>query len=64
MSCSVDHRQGLDPTLLWLWHRPVATALIGPLTWELPYAVDAAIEKGKKTKKNLQKTKVQKQMDS
>ena len=31
VSCSVDHRCGLDPTLLWLWRRLVATALIQPL---------------------------------
>ena len=27
----VDHRQGSDPELLWLWHRPAAVALIRPL---------------------------------
>ena len=27
-SCSVGHRCGLDPVLLWLWCRPAATALI------------------------------------
>ena len=40
-----------DPTLLWLWRRPVATSLIGPLAWEPPHAVGAAQENGKKTKK-------------
>ena len=25
-----------DPVLLWLWRRPAAAALIGPLAWELP----------------------------
>ena len=39
------HRRGSDPTLLWLWHRPVATALIRPLAWEPPYATGAAQEK-------------------
>ena len=29
---------------LWLWHRPVATALIGPLSWEPPYAMIVALE--------------------
>ena len=29
---------GLDPTLLWLWHRLAATAPIRPLAWEPPYA--------------------------
>ena len=37
--------------LLWLWYRPVATALIRPLAWKPPYAVGAALEKDKKTKK-------------
>ena len=30
---------------------PVATALIGPLAWEPPYAVGSGPRKGKKTKK-------------
>ena len=36
VSCRVDLRRGSDPKLLWLWHRPEATALIRPLAWELP----------------------------
>ena len=28
VSCGVGRRHGLDPTLLWLWCRPAATALI------------------------------------
>ena len=40
--CSVGHRCGSDPVLLWLWCRPAAAALIRPLTWELSYAVGAA----------------------
>ena len=28
VSCGVGCRRGSDPALLWLWHRPVATALI------------------------------------
>ena len=43
MSCGVGHRRDSDPTLLGLWHRPEATALIGPLAWELPYAMAAAL---------------------
>ena len=50
MSCVVCHRCSWDPALLWLWHRPAATALIKPLAWEPPYASDAAL-KGQKTKK-------------
>ena len=50
MSCGVGHRQGLDPTLLWLWHRPVATAPIKPLAWEPLYASGAAQEEAKSQK--------------
>ena len=38
VSCGTCCKLGSDPVLLWLWHRPAATALIRPLTWELPYA--------------------------
>ena len=34
MGCGVGCRRGSDPTFLWLWRRPAATALIGPLAWE------------------------------
>jgi len=37
--------------LLWLWHRPVATAPIRPLAWEPPYATSAALEEAKRQKK-------------
>ena len=40
-----------DPTLLWLWCRLAATALIRPLAWELPYAVGVALKKKKKKRK-------------
>ena len=40
----------LDPALLWLWRGPVATAPIRSLAWASPYAVEAALEKAKKTK--------------
>ena len=39
------------PELLWLWHGPAATALIGPLAWKPPYALGVALEKTKKKKK-------------
>ena len=48
MSCGIGCRLGSDPVLLWLWYRPVAMALIRPLTWEPPYAETAAQEKAKK----------------
>ena len=35
--------------MLWLWCRLAATAFIGPLAWELPYAVGAALTKKKRT---------------
>ena len=44
----VGCRRGLDPVLLWLWRRPVATAPIRPLAWEPPYAAGAAQEIAKK----------------
>ena len=51
MSCGVDQRRGSDPTFLWLWHRPVATALFTPLAWEPAHAAGVALEKGKKDQK-------------
>ena len=58
MSCRVGHRQGLDTALLWLWRRSVATVLIPPLAWELPYAaisLDKALKsKNKQTNKKPQ----------
>ena len=32
VSCGEGRRHGSDPVLLWLWHRPAATVLIGPLS--------------------------------
>ena len=55
MSCGVGHRHGSDPTLLWLWHSLVATALIRPLSWEPPYAAEAALEMAKRQKKKKKK---------
>ena len=48
----MGHRHSLDPELLWLWQRPVATAPIRPLAWEPPYAVGVAQEKTKRQKNN------------
>ena len=45
MSYGVGRRHGLDPALLWLWCRPAAIALIGPLVWEPPYAAGVALKK-------------------
>ena len=49
MSCSVGLRCGSDLELLWC--RLAATAPIGPLAWEPPYAAGSGPRKGKKTKK-------------
>ena len=47
VSCGVGCRCSLDLALLWLWRRPAATAPIGPLAWELPYAVGVVLERQK-----------------
>ena len=52
LSCGEGHRCGSDLALLWLWHRPVTTAPITPLAWELPYAMGMALKS--KTKQNKQ----------
>ena len=52
VNCGVGCRCGSDPVLLWLWRRLAATALIGPLGWEPPYAMGVALGK---TKKDQQK---------
>ena len=36
-----------DLALLWLWHRPEATAQIQPLAWEHPYAAGGALKRQK-----------------
>ena len=48
--CGVGRRRGSYLSLLWLWPRPAATAPIGSLAWEPPYAHGAAL-KGQKTEK-------------
>ena len=48
MSCRVGRRRGSDPSVLWVWCRPVATAPIQPLAWEPPHAMGAAQEMAKK----------------
>ena len=54
MSCGIGRRRGLDPSLLWLWCRLVATAPIRPLAWEPPHAMAL---KRQKTKQNKQTKK-------
>ena len=50
MSCGAGRRCSLDPPLLWLWRRMVTTALFGPLAWESPHAMGAALENTKRQK--------------
>ena len=40
----------IDLVLPWLWCRPAAAALIGPLARELPYVTGAAVKRKRKTK--------------
>ena len=56
MSCSVGGRHGSGLVLLWLWRRPAAVVLIGPLAWETPNATGAAL-KGKNKNKTKQTNK-------
>ena len=45
MSYGVGHRCSLKLAFLWLWHRPAGVATIGPLAWEPPNAMGAALKK-------------------
>ena len=54
---NVGCRCGLDPALLWLWHRLAATAAIRPLAWEPPCAAGAALKRQKTNKKKKRKEK-------
>ena len=47
VGCDVGCRCGLDPALLWLWHRPAATVPTGPLAWDPPHAMGAASKASK-----------------
>ena len=51
MSCGVGRGLGSDPELLLLWCRLATTAPIGPLAWEPPYAMGAALLRQKDEKK-------------
>ena len=57
MNCGVGHRRGLDPELLWLWCRSVATAPIQHLAWEPSYAMGAIPKRKKKKKKEKKLTR-------
>ena len=51
MRCGAGYICGSDLALLWLWHRLAATALIGPLAWEPPYAIGVALKRQKRKDK-------------
>ena len=51
MSCGVGHRCGSNLVLLWLWCRLAAVAPTGPIAWEPPHALGAALKSKKKKKK-------------
>ena len=55
MSCGVSRRCGSDTVLLRLWRSLAAVPAIRPLTWEPPYAVDAALKWQKQKQKQKQK---------
>ena len=55
MSCAVARRCGSDPELLWLWHRLADVALIRPLAWEAPYALDGALKSKKRKAEKIEK---------
>ena len=52
MSCGIGRRCGLDPVLLWPWHRTATAALIQSLAWEPPYAAGAALKRQEKKIRN------------
>ena len=45
-----------------IWRRPVATALIGPLAWDPPYAVGAALKRQKDKRKKKKKKRFPKKV--
>ena len=53
VSCGIGQKNGSDPTLLWLRHRPAATAPIQPLDWEPPYATEKGTQKNSFTELSL-----------
>ena len=42
----------LGSRVAMVWHGPAATAAIGPLAWEAPYAVSAALKRQQQIKVN------------
>ena len=58
MSGGVGRRHGSDPTLLWLWCRPVATAPTQPLAWDPTYAASVAL----KEKESIEQARMRKEL--
>ena len=56
MSCGVGYGHSADLALLWLWCRLAVTAPIGPLAWELLYAIGADLKR--QTNKTLNYLKI------
>ena len=54
MSCSVGRRRSLH--LVFLWHRPAATAPIRPLVCQPPYAKCAALKSKQQQQKDTEQT--------
>ena len=63
MSCGIGRRRGSDLALLWLWCRPMATAPIGPLAWEPPYAMGVALKRQKDQKRKEKERKKEKKLN-
>ena len=53
--CRSQMQLGSHIALLWLWCRLVATAAIGLLAWEPPYAAGVALKRPKKKKRKEKK---------
>ena len=51
-------RCNLEPTLLWLWCRLAAMALIQPLAQELQYATSTTLKKKTKNRGKEKKTNI------
>ena len=51
MSWGAGRKRSLDLASLWLWCRLAATAPMGPLAWEPPYATGLTLKSKFKKKK-------------
>ena len=60
----MGRRRGSDLAFLWLWCRLVAVALNGPLAWEPPYVMGAALKRQKKRNKDTTINKINNQQGS